>query len=330
MSLAAAKVVDIHAHVVLEECFGTAGTFGPELYEEPDGTPIYRIGDYKLRGVKYRGSAFMDFDVRVSAMDVAGIDWQLLSPNPLTYFHHIPAADAVRFCQRHNEALSDRLRPYHNRLGGAATLPMQDISQAIEALKYAVSTLGLKAAYIGTDMPYRLNDPAMDTFYETVCELDVPLFIHPAPAGIDGPAAAHALGQFELDIMAGFTAQETVAVASLLFGGVLHRFPKLDICISHGGGAIGFVWGRLESAVKQRKWGPDHLQADGAFEEQLKRLWYDIHIHDDRSLELLAERVGTERMVYGTNFAGWDAPKTFHAPTFDAALADNARRLLRA
>ena len=328
MSLADAKVIDIHAHAVLEETFGMAGEFGPELIEECS-SPVFRIGEYKLRGVKYRGSAFMDPDVRIAAMDRAGIDWQLLSPNPLTYFHFIPAKEAIAFCHRHNDAMAALVATQPDRLGGAAALPMQDVSAAIAELRRAVHDLGLSAAYIGTDMPHGLDDPSMDPFYEALCELNIPLFIHPAPAGIDGPPASPALSRYELDIMLGFTMQETTAVATLLFGGVLHRHPDLDICISHGGGALALVWGRLEHASHKRAWAPDHLKRDGAFAEQLQRLWYDIHMHDDRAVELLVERIGTKRLVYGTNFAGWDAPEKFRMPTVDAPLADNARRLLR-
>ena len=330
MSLASARVIDIHAHAVLEASFGTAGSFGPELTAAPDGTPLFRIGHYVLRGVRYRGSAFMDVDVRLAAMDSAGIDWQLLSPNPLTYFHHIPAAQAIAFCHHHNEALAALVAQHPARLGAAAALPMQDIDAAIAELRHAVGTLGMRAAYIGTGFPHGLDDPAMDRFYETLVALDVPLFLHPAPEGIDGPPGHPALNRYELDIMAGFTAQETVAVATLLFGGVLARHPGLDICISHGGGAIALIWGRLRAAARKRPWAPAHLQPDGAFEEQMARIWYDIHMHDDRALDLLVERVGTGRMVWGTNFAGWDAPASFEPPTFAAPLADNARRLLRA
>jgi aminocarboxymuconate-semialdehyde decarboxylase len=329
MSLADATVVDIHAHAVLEASFGTAGRYGPELTAEPDGTPLFRIGDYRLRGVRYRGSAFMDVDVRLAAMDRAGIDWQLLSPNPLTYFHHIPADEAIGFCRRHNDALAELVAQHPARLGAAAALPMQDIAAAIAELKRAVGDLGMRAAYIGTGFPHGLDDPAMDAFYETLVALDVPLFLHPAPEGIDGPPGNPALKRYELDIMAGFTAQETVAVATLLFGGVLARHPRLDICISHGGGAIALIWGRLRAAANRRPWAPAHLKAEGAFEAQLARIWYDIHMHDDRALDLLAERVGTDRLVWGTNFAGWDAPQTFEPPAFEAPLADNARRLLR-
>ncbi len=330
MTLKTATVVDIHAHAVLEGTFGTAGSFGPELYAEADGTPVFRIGGYRLRGVRYRGSAFMDPAVRIAAMDRSGIDWQLLSPNPLTYFHYIPPAEAISFCRRHNDVLAKVVADFPDRLGAAVALPMQDIPAAIAELRRGVRELGMMAAYMGTNMPHGLDDPAMDAFYEAVVELKVPLFIHPAPDGIDGPPGSPALKKYELDIMAGFTAQETVAVATLLFGGVLHRHPELDICISHGGGAVALLWGRLHHAAQKRTWAPDHLKRDGAFAEQLGRIWYDVHMHDDRALDLLVERVGTERLVYGTNFAGWDAPATFVAPTCDAPLADNARRLLRA
>lgn len=329
MSLASARVIDIHAHAVLEETFGTAGEFGPELYTDDDGTPVFRIGSYQLRGVKYRGSAFMDPDIRIAQMDRAGIDWQLLSPNPLTYFHYIPADEATAFCRRNNDTIAALVARYPDRFGAAAALPIQDVSAAITELRRAVRELGHLAAYIGTDMPHGLDDPCMDPFYEEVCKLNVPLFIHPAPAGIDGPAGSAALSRYELDITAGFTMQETIAVATLVYGGVLHRHPDLDICISHGGGAIALIWGRLEHAAHKRKWAPDHLKRDGAFAEQLGRLWYDIHMHDDLAVELLVRRVGTSRLVYGTNFAGWDAPDKFTAPTIDAPLAENARRLLR-
>jgi aminocarboxymuconate-semialdehyde decarboxylase len=330
MSIETAKVIDIHAHAVLEETFGTAGAFGPELLAEPDGTPVYRIGDYRLRGVRYRGSPFMDLDVRIAAMDKSGIDWQLLSPNPLTYFHYIPAEEAIRFCRRHNDALAAWAERYPDRLGAAAALPMQDVEAAIAELRRAVRDLGMVAAYIGTGMPQGLEDPEMDRFYEAVVELDIPLFIHPGPEGIDGPPGNAALRRYDLDIICGFTAQETAAVATLLFGGVIHRHPGLDICISHGGGATALIWGRLEKAILKRPWAPDHLKQEGAFARQLGRLWYDVHMHDERAVDLLAERVGTQRLVYGTNFAGWDAPDKFTPPKLDAPLADNARTLLRA
>lgn len=331
MSLKTARTIDIHAHAVLPEVMGAAGSYGPELTQTEDGVPLFRIGDYYLKGVRYAGSPFMDPDVRIAAMDKAGIDFQLLSPNPLTYFHHIPAPEAIAFHRAHNDAMAALVARYPDRLGGTASLPMQDIPAAIEELRRAIGELKLLGAYIGTDLPVTLDDPAFDPFYAAVAELDVPLFIHPGPAGIDGPPASPQLKRYELDIIAGFAAQETLAVGALIYGGVLHRHPTLDVCISHGGGAMALLYGRMKQAVKkQRAWVPEYLREEGAFDAALGRIWYDIHMHDEESEHLLLERVGTDRLVYGTNFAGWDQPEWGEEIRSDIDLAGNARRLLRA
>lgn len=327
MSLANADTIDVHAHAVLEATMGAAGSYGPELgYEEK---PRFRVGDYELHGVRYRGSPFMDVDLRLAAMDRAGIDFQVLSPNPLTYFHFIEAAAAQRFCRVHNDALAAALTGHGDRLLATAAVPMQDIGFAIEETTCAVRDLGMAGPYIGTDFPFMLDDPALDRFYETLVALDVPLFIHPAPAGIDGPPGDPRLRRYDLDIIVGFAAQETVAVCTLIYGGVLERHPSLDIAISHGGGATGYLYGRMASAARKRPWARAELREDGAFESLLQRLWFDIHLHADDSVDLLSRHVNADRLLFGTNFAGWDQHP---GDLRDAArpYADNARRLLRA
>jgi aminocarboxymuconate-semialdehyde decarboxylase len=330
MSILSAKTIDIHAHVVLEESFGAAGAHGPELTTAADGKPLFRVGNYRLHGVRYRNSPFMDAELRLAAMDQAGIDFQVLSPNPLTYFHFIEAESATKFCRRHNESLARIVARHADRLAGFASLPMQDPELAAEELSYAVETLGLWGGYVGTEFGIALDSPRMDAFYARCVALDVPLFFHPAPAGIDGPAAFPRLDGYDLPLIAGFAAQETLATATLIFGGVLDRHPELDICMSHGAGSIAFLAGRLSLATRQRPWSQGALREPGAFETRLRRLWFDNHVNDELSLELLEKRVGSEHLVLGTNFAGWDQPVVGHDKGPQSLhLADNARRLLR-
>ena len=328
-NLPPAAVIDVHAHAVLAESMGAAGAYGPEIGATEDGKPWFRVGDYRLDGVRYVGSPFMDPDIRIARMDAQGIDWQLLSPNPLTYFHFIPAPEAIAFCRTHNDALARVVAPRAARLGAAAALPMQDIGAACEELTRAVKDLGMLAAYIGTDMPHALDAPEMDRFYETCVALDVPLFIHPGPAGIDGPKGDPALKRYDLDVVMGFAAQEVLAVATLIYGGVLERHPKLDICLSHGGGPMAYLFGRMKKAAQKRPWSRDSLRAEGGFEAQLSRLWFDNHLNNDDSLDLLIKRIGDDHLVYGTNFVGWDAPEAGEAHATDPKLSRNARRLLR-
>jgi aminocarboxymuconate-semialdehyde decarboxylase len=327
--IATAQTIDIHAHAVLEETMGAAGRFGPELTVAEDGRPLFRVGDYKLHGVRYRGSPFMDPDLRIKRMDAAGIDFQVLSPNPLTYFHFIPAKEAIAFCRRHNDVLAALVRRYPGRLAGFAALPIQDPIAAKDELARAVQDLGMWGGYIGTDSPRPIDSTDFDPLYETCVKLNVPLFVHPGPAGIDGPPGDSNLKGYDLDIVIGFAAQELIAVARLIFGGVLERHPKLDICVSHGGGTLAFMAGRLAQAGRMRPWAPPWTKPDGAFEQALRRLWYDAHVHDPRALDLLLRVVGKDRLVFGTNFAGWDQPENLdHAP-IARELTDNARRLLR-
>lgn len=324
-----ARTIDVHAHVVLRESMLQAGTFGPEIGSDEYGKPWFRIGDYYLHGVKYENSAFMDMEIRLQRMDAAGIDCQVLSPNPLTYFHFINAHDAIHFCQQHNDALARRISAYPDRFRGVAALPMQDIPAAIEELERAVVELGLVGAYIGTDIGRHLDSADLDPFYEKLVALDVPLFIHPAPAGIDGPAGDKNLAHYDLDILTGFAAQETLAISTLIYGGVLERHPELDICFSHAGGAIPMLVGRLNEAGIRRPWASESLRKDGAFETSLSRLWFDNHVHDPRVLEFVISILGTDRLVLGTNFAGWDQHSMEGDSQWDQLLADNARRLLR-
>ena len=327
--MAEARVIDVHAHAVIAETMGAAGRFGPEIGAHADGMPWFRVGDYKLDGVRYTGSPFMEPDLRIKRMDEAGIDFQALSPNPLTYFHFIDAKDTIRFCRIHNDALAAIVRSRASRLAAFAALPMQDAGAAVEELHRSVSQLGMLGGYIGTDLPRPLDDPSHDRLFEACIKLDVPLFIHPGPAGIDGPPGDARLKRFDLDVVIGFAAQEAIAVASLIYGGVLDRHPKLDICLSHGGGSSAYLLGRMARAARKRPWAAPEIRPDGAFEERYRRIWFDTHLNSPRSEAFFIDTAGRERLVYGTNFAGWDAPDAGagHAP--DAYLADNARRLLR-
>jgi aminocarboxymuconate-semialdehyde decarboxylase len=137
------------------------------------------------------------------------------------------------------------------------------------------------------------------------------------------------LDSFSLDLTVGFANDETVALGNLIFGGVLHRHPDIHICISHGGGNIAFLAGRMALAAENRHTSPDWIREKGEFLRQLNLIWFDNHVHQDASLHLLQEIVGKDKQVLGTNFLGWDQPDRTSLKEIPSYLADNAKRLLR-
>lgn len=327
-------MIDLHAHVVLESGLGAAGALGPELDEGDPATgrlPCFRVGDYRLVGVRYRGTPFMDLDARLVAMDAAGIDLQVLSPNPLTFFAHVEADVAAGFCRRHNDGMAALVAGAPARLAGLAQLPMQDPPRAADELRRAVTGLGLLGAYVGTDLGRPLDDPAFDVVWSACTDLDVPLFLHPAPDGIDRPRRDERLARFDGDLWLGFLYEETLAVATLVLGGVLDRHPALDVCVSHGGGATAWLAERMEHAARTRPWGPEALAPEGAVADRLARLWWDAHVGGPGALDALISAFGVEQVVAGTNLAGWDQSldPSHGDRTLAAAFDANARRLLR-
>lgn len=327
-------MIDLHAHVVLESVLGAAGPLGPEL---DDGDPAtgrpscFRVGDYTLVGVRYRDSPFMDLARRLDAMDTLGISLAVLSPNPLTYFAHAEPGWARTFCARHNDELAALVARAPDRLRGFAQLPMQDPDAAVAELRRAVTDLGLLAPYLGTDLGRPLDDLAFATVWSACEELDVPVFFHPAPDGVDGERRDPRLARFDADLWLGFAYEESLAVATLVLGGVLDRHPRLDVCISHGGGAVAWLAERMAHAAATRPWSAGALTEPGAVDARLARLWWDAHVGGSRALHALRAAFGDDHLVGGTNLAGWD--QTSDPSWGDAGLARtldaNARRLLR-
>ena len=87
--------------------------------------------------------------------------------------------------------------------------------------------------------------------------------------------------------------------------------------------------GRLNEASRRRSWVSEALQKDGAFESYLAKLWFDIHVHDQRVVDFVTGILNPQRLVMGTNFAGWDQHGANGEELWLQQLANNARRLLR-
>ena len=322
----AAKVIDVHAHVVFEALNDTAGNYGPQAGVDQTGAPFFRIGGYTMKPISYQGTVFTDLDIRMSQLDRLGIDIQVLSPNPLTFFHGIEPAIAVDFCQRHNQLMARTVAEIPDRLIGLAALPMQDIAAACDELERAVGTLGLKGAMIGTDIPQGFACHSLDDIYQKLTELNVPLFVHASSTdGVSG-LKDDRLSLHNLSLSLGYAQEETLAVAQLLLGGVLDRHPTLDVCVSHGGGTAAFLAEKIDQLAQVDPTASEGVKQNG-FGHELQKLWFDTHVKGEVAAAALRHYAHADKLVLGTNLGGFDTPE---ALTADAArLSQNARRLLR-
>lgn len=297
-------VIDVHAHILIPGVMGTCGEAGPEMGFRADGTEYFRAGNYVLENVRFNDSPFSVVEQRLEKMTEAGIDVQLVSPNPITYFYHQPIRSALGFNQRHNDEVA-AICSANKRLVGAACLPLQDPDSACRELERAVSTLGLVCSYIGTDVDgIPLSDHRFEELWSEHERLGIPVVIHPGPRG-SYTLSDTFFDKWELDVIFGFAIDEGLAVAHLLFAGVFDRHPRLRVHVAHGGGFAPYQKGRLMAALERRPFGKGLLHR--SFEDQWAQLTFDTAVHRSDALQFLVDTEGTDKVLLGSNFAGWDA-----------------------
>ena len=86
-----------------------------------------------------------------------------------------------------------------------------------------------------------IGELALDPLWSKAEALNCPIILHPVLVG-PAPRAA----KFGLTQSTQYTFDTTLGIGSLLFSGVLDRFPNLTFVLSHGGGAFPYLAGRFD------------------------------------------------------------------------------------
>src|SRR5262249_23455945 len=148
----------------------------------------------------------------------------------------------LRLARVVNDAIAQAVRAHPDRLVGLATLPLQAPDAAVSEVERAVTELGLRGVYLGTNVRGAdLDDGALTPVFGRIAALGVPVFLHPLNV-VGGPR----VGAYYLHNLLGNPFDTAVAAARLIFGGVLDRFPSLRVCLAHAGGAFPYLVGRLD------------------------------------------------------------------------------------
>lgn len=314
--------INVHSHVVLTETMNKFPPYGPQLIDEADGSVSYQVGKYKILFApghcQVRDPRLNNTAARLADMDEKKIDVMGLSVSPLNYLYWAPTEVTTEFSRLQNDEMSKFCKPDPKRLFFLATVPLQDIDASVREIKRAVLELGARALNIGaTDSAIGryADDEYFYPIYDMVQDLGVPLFMHPYPPGI-----AAGTGENQLDWMAGYIHQSTLVGASMLLGGVFDRFPKLNLVLPHGGGALPYQFGRFDYAARRMKGS----KAKHSLYDYMGNLYFDCLVHDVRGRQFLVDFVGVDQVLVGDNYLGWDAVDGF-AMVDELNLSDTDR-----
>ncbi|HET8758661.1 MAG TPA: amidohydrolase family protein [Solirubrobacteraceae bacterium] len=188
-----------------------------------------------------------DIEKRIADLDDLGIDMQVVTPPvpPLEAFFH--GDHSVELAAIANETLSAAVREHSDRFLGVGMLSMHDPDVAARELRRCVEELGLVGVVLfAAPSSPAFDAPELDGVFAAANELEAPIWVHPWRStvlpGIGPDRTSSHLSWYTF----GWPYETSVALTALVLGGVLEKYPKLNVIAHHGGGMIPFFVPRIE------------------------------------------------------------------------------------
>lgn len=230
-------------------------------------------------------------------LKVRKADMTIFSPRASTMTPHVgDQSVAVNWARMCNDLIARAVELYPETFAGVCMLPQSpeaDMASSIAELKRCVEQRGFIGCNLNPDPSggYFQHPPLTAeywfSFYETLCELDVPAMIH--VSGSCNPAL-HATGGY-------YIAADTIAFMQMLEGDLFSRFPNLRFIIPHGGGAVPYHWGRYRGLA-------DMLQKPDLEVHLMNNVFFDTCVYHQSGIDLLANVIDCKNILFGSEMVG--------------------------
>ena len=292
-SASSSRVIDVHTHM-----FSRGWMAQVDRANDPD----FRLGEGEPRALLYRGlaigaivPAMLDFDMRIQAMDEAGVDVALISLTaPNVYWGNRSQSVAAA------RAINDDFRAAENRYDGRirwfASLPWQHAGDAIAELRRARENGAIGVCTLTNILGTPLTAPEYRAIWREIEAMELPVFIHPTTPYVDGLGVE----QYGLGNTIGFTTETSLCFIRMILDGFMDEMPNLKLIACHGGGAFPYLVSRFD-----RMWSiqsPDSRRNERPPSSYMRQFYYDSIVYDAVTLDFLVESVGADRVLYGSDY----------------------------
>lgn len=294
-------VVDVHAHVT-PECFKEA--ISTKGVWHGLGPKAGRLG---LEGFTTSVSD------RLADMDSVGVDMQVVTPTVGFYQYGNELENTVLIARDCNDEIAEMVDRYPDRFVGMGTVPMQDVSAAIDELKRAMGDLRLKGVMISDHVNGRMYDePEFLPFFKAAEALGAIVFFHQGGDTLVNDR----IRRYKLPNAIGNLTERALVFAALVFGGVMDQCPELKPMLAHGGGFAPYGAARMDKisgAMEGRDPsgglvppfpvdGDNRIDLTRAPSTYLSQFYYDCCTYSGPVLRFLIDAVGVDRVMLGTDY----------------------------
>lgn len=326
-------VIDTHAHYVPAELISLARGKGAQLgirLVENAATPALHF-DYGFKVRPFFAKLIEPVAQRIAWLDEKKIDYQLVATWPDIYGYGLAPEQCAAWHRALNDTLAAWCKENAGRFGFIASVPLPAADDAAAELARAAD-IGAVGAMVPANVEgVNLGELKLDPFWAKAEALRLPVILHPVMTSPAPRAMKFALAQ-----SVHYPFDTTLGIGSLLFSGVFDRFPRLELVLAHGGGGYPYLAGRLDimhDRMDRRAQGDVAARAPS---EYLSLFAYDSIVHSAKSLRFLADLVGIDRLLLGTDYsfppADLDPLGSLRAAGFDEAdvqaiACDNVARI---
>ena len=298
--------IDIHTHILPQHIpdFGSKFGYGGfiQLDHHKPCCAKMMVGDKFFREVEQN---CWDAGTRMHECDNQGVHVQVLSTVPVMFSYWAKPKDCLEVAQFLNDHIANIVREHPKRFVGLGTVPLQDPHLAIQELERCMQ-IGLRGVQIGSHVnDWNLNAPELFPFFAAAEKLGAAIFVHPWEM-----MGQEKMQKYWLPWLVGMPAETSLAICSMIFGGVFERLPKLRVAFAHGGGSFPSTIGRIEHGFHCR---PDLVAVDNNVNPRnyLGKMYFDSLVHDQDMLRFLVNLAGADKVALGSDYPfplGEDVP----------------------
>ncbi|TAF66696.1 MAG: amidohydrolase [Cytophagales bacterium] len=289
--------VDIHTHILPEHIPNFKSKFGYGGFIHLDHHRPCRarmmIDDKFFREVQ---DNLWDAEVRMQECDAHSVDVQVLSTVPVMFNYWAKPLDTLAVAQFLNDHIASVVERYPQRFIGLGTVPLQSPELAVVELERCMS-IGLVGVQIGSHInEWNLSEEKLFPFFEAASSLGAAIFVHPWDM-----MGQERMPKYWLPWLVAMPAETSLAICSMIFGGVFERFPNLRVAFAHGGGSFPATIGRIEQGFKVR---PDLCAIDNNVNPRhyLGKFYIDSLVHDANALRYAIELLGEDAIALGSDY----------------------------
>lgn len=289
--------IDIHTHILPEHIPNWKEKFGYGGFVQLEHTrpccARMMVDDKFFREVE---DNCWDPTKRIHECNHHHVDVQVLSTIPVMFSYWAKPHDCNELSMFLNDHIAGIVQKYPKRFIGLGTIPLQAPDLAIKELERC-KKIGLVGVQIGSHVnDWNLNEPALFPVFQACQELNMAVFVHPWDM-----MGQSKMQKYWLPWLVGMPAETSLAICSMIFGGVFERLPKLRVAFAHGGGSFPSTIGRIEHGFESR---PDLVAVDNNVNPRnyLGKFWLDSLVHDSTMLTYIVDLIGANRIALGSDY----------------------------